>query len=601
MKKILKNKLFIGFLVLCIGGAIYFFLPKEVETTIEGKISEVEMISVADYQNGQTTVSAFGYSESMEQVDLRSQIAGTLKSVNVKIGDQVVKGQLLAEIEHDTLDAQLDQAKATLDRLKNGLDVKMAGATDEQIDVSKKQLDSAGVSLERAEKSLADVTKLTEENLKAANYSLEKAEKSLADTVKLTEENMQSRYDHAVSSLDDANIKIFNAYTSINSIRNSNFNNSDQQGLRVKRVLEKVEEIKDDSRNVATKLNGKDYSAIDSAIEKTINNLEKILGYLTDMRDACDEGSYRNSVSDAIRTSIDSQKSVISSTKNSMVSMKSEISILKTQNETSVSNARNAVTSIKNEISVLKTQNENSINTAKSAVDAAKAGVAVQEAGLSSVTAAPRDIDLQGIHASIKEAEAAYRLIALNREKAFIKAPFSGTVSAVSVKDNNLVSSGQNVVSLVNKNGLQAKVYVSEKEKELIEEGAIVNFEEGIEGVVSNISPSINDTTKKIEVIVAITSDNPALVIGEHVEARIVAKKDLTKSDKFLIPLKAITFDMEQPQAYALDGDVIKVIDVKLGKVVNESIEVMEGLSIDDKIVSSTRGLKKGDKVKVKN
>ena len=208
MKKIIKNKLFIGFLVLCIGGAIYFFLPKEVETTIEGKISEVEMISVADYQNGQTTVSVFGYSESMEQVDLRSQIAGTLKSVNVKIGDQVVKGQLLAEIEHDTLDAQLDQAKATLDRLRNGLDVKMAGATDEQIDVSKKQLDSAGVSLERAEKSLADVTKLTEENLKAANYSLEKAEKSLADTVKLTEENMQSRYDHAVSSLDDANIKI---------------------------------------------------------------------------------------------------------------------------------------------------------------------------------------------------------------------------------------------------------------------------------------------------------------------------------------------------------------------------------------------------------
>ncbi len=601
MKKSIKNKVFIGFLVLCVVGAVYFFLPKEGETIIEGKVPEVEMISLADYQNGQTTVSAFGYSESMEQVDLRSQIAGTLKSVNVKIGDQVVKGQLLAEIEHDTLDAQLDQAKATLDRLRNGLDVKMAGATDEQIDVSKKQLDSAGVSLERAEKGLADVTKLTEENLKAANYSLEKAEKSLADTVKLTEENMQSRYDHALSSLDDANIKIFNAYTSINSIRNSNFNNSDQQGLRVKRVLEKVEAIKDDSRDVATKLSSKDYSAVDNAIEKTINNLEKILGYLTDMRDACDEGSYRNSVPDTVRASIDSQKSIISSTKNSMVSMKSEISILKTQNETSVSNARNAVTSIKNEISVLKTQNENSINTAKAAVDAAKAGVAVQEAGLSSVTAAPRDIDLQGIHASIKEAEAAYRLISLNREKAFIKAPFSGTVSAVSVKDNNLVSSGQNVVSLVNKNGLQAKVYVSEKEKELIEEGAIVNFEEGIEGVVSNISPSINDTTKKIEVIVAITSDNPALVIGEHVEAKIVAKKDLTKSDKFLIPLKAITFDMEQPQVYTLDGDVIKVIDVKLGKVVNESIEVMEGLSMDDKIVSSTRGLKKGDKVKVKN
>jgi RND family efflux transporter MFP subunit len=527
------------------------FSSKKQEVSSDNKIQEVELINVNDYQNGNTVISAFGQIESMNQVDLKSQVSGNLESVNVKIGDQVNKGQLLAEIDHDVLDAQLEQARAAVDSLKSSLNLKVAGATQEQISLSQKQLDSAKVALEKAENNLTDVTKLTEES-------------------------MRSKYNYASSSLDDATIKIYNSYTLVDTIKNNYFNNSDQQGLKVKSILEnKLSDVKDGSKNITDNIDSDDHNKIDSSIDQIIAYLDTVLSSLTEVRDACDIYTYKNTVPDSVRSSIDSQKSVVSTIKNSIVSLK-------------------------NDISVSKTQNQNSINSAKSAVDTAKSAVAIQEASLNSVTASPRDVDLEGINASIKQAEAAYRLAATNRDKAFIRAPFSGNVSAMPFKEGNLVTSGQVVASLVNKDGMQVRAYISEKEREYIEEGTSVSLGNGIDGIISNISPSINDSTKKIEVIIAITTEKSSLVIGDSIEAKIMAKKDLTESDKFLLPLKSVKFNSEQSMVYVLEENIVQEKKVKLGNVVNESVEVLEGLSMDDKIISSTRGLKAGDKVKVK-
>jgi len=46
---------------------------------------------------------------------------GKVKSVNVKVGDNVKKGQILAQITTDDLDSQLDQARTSLDDLNRSL------------------------------------------------------------------------------------------------------------------------------------------------------------------------------------------------------------------------------------------------------------------------------------------------------------------------------------------------------------------------------------------------------------------------------------------------------------------------------------------------
>lgn len=61
------------------------------------------------------TVTATGTLQPTNQVDIGSEISGTLKSVKVDFNQQVKKGQLLAEIDTLRLDAQIRQSEAALE------------------------------------------------------------------------------------------------------------------------------------------------------------------------------------------------------------------------------------------------------------------------------------------------------------------------------------------------------------------------------------------------------------------------------------------------------------------------------------------------------
>jgi RND family efflux transporter MFP subunit len=552
MKQLLRKKALIGGAIVILIAILVFvlFQNKGDEFSVEEKVMEVEMIKVADYQNGLQSITAYGQIESMNQVDLRSQVSGTLKAVNVKIGDRVERGQLLAEIDHDVLDVQLDQAKATVDRLKSGLDLKVAGATDEQKDVANKQVE-------------------------AAQVSYDKSKESLEDTISLADKSLSVKYSNALSTLSDLYIKIYNSYNYVDSLTDTYFNKNDQGSIKVENL--KKYKIETSMNSVKTSIdNAKSTNKeadIDKAIDDTYSAVKVIADALAEIREVCNKSEYP--VTTADKSTLDSHKSIMSG-------------------------AQTSLTGIKSDISLTRTQNEANIASVQARVDSAKAALDLQKASYNSVIADPRDVDLEGINYSIKEAEAAYRLIATNRDKAFIRAPFSGTVSAIPSKENSLISSGQVVVSLVNKDGLQVKGYVADKEKSLIENGAEVKIEGGINGIVSNISPSINDTTKKVEVIIAITDENAPLTIGEYVEADIMIKKDLSGSDNFLLPLKAIKFNAEKAYVCTVKDGLVEEKEVKTGNVINESIEVLGGLSMEDEIAASSRGLKAGEKVKIK-
>lgn len=61
------------------------------------------------------TVTATGTLEPVNQVEVGSEISGTIKTVLVDYNDVVKKGQVLARMNTDQLQAKVDQAKASLD------------------------------------------------------------------------------------------------------------------------------------------------------------------------------------------------------------------------------------------------------------------------------------------------------------------------------------------------------------------------------------------------------------------------------------------------------------------------------------------------------
>jgi HlyD family secretion protein len=125
-----------------LGGAAYYYegiyLPAQ-------KASQPSLQTTVA-RRGSIVVSASGTGtlQAASQVDLGFRSNGTLTAVNVKVGDHVEKGQVLAELDNSSERIQLDQAKQTL----AGLTSTSAIATAQQsIATATKDLQNAETTL----------------------------------------------------------------------------------------------------------------------------------------------------------------------------------------------------------------------------------------------------------------------------------------------------------------------------------------------------------------------------------------------------------------------------------------------------------------------
>lgn len=111
------------------------------------------------------TVSATGTLQPTNEVDVGSEISGTIKSVKVDYNDRVKRGQVLAEIDTSKLDAQARQSAASLDAARARVLLTQATVAETKAKLarleevqqasggkvpSKTELDTARANLDRA-------------------------------------------------------------------------------------------------------------------------------------------------------------------------------------------------------------------------------------------------------------------------------------------------------------------------------------------------------------------------------------------------------------------------------------------------------------------
>jgi RND family efflux transporter MFP subunit len=122
-------------------------------------------------------ISANGMSEgAREELALRSEIAGTLKTISVRTGDPVRAGQLLAVLENATQQAQATVARADLQAAAAQLD--QCGADVER---SRRLLGKNADSRENYERAVLQL-KLAQARLQQAQGRLDVAQADLAKT-----------------------------------------------------------------------------------------------------------------------------------------------------------------------------------------------------------------------------------------------------------------------------------------------------------------------------------------------------------------------------------------------------------------------------------
>jgi HlyD family secretion protein len=137
-------------------------------------------------QQGTVTsaVSATGPISASSAVPVNFKSSGKLATVDVKIGDQVKAGQVLATLDPSDLQAQLQQAQATLASAQANYNKVVQGPTGASLAPSQAAIQAAQTQLASAQAALTQAQAVAQKDVAAAQQTVANDQQALADAQK---------------------------------------------------------------------------------------------------------------------------------------------------------------------------------------------------------------------------------------------------------------------------------------------------------------------------------------------------------------------------------------------------------------------------------
>ena len=212
--------------------------------------------------------------------------------------------------------------------------------------------------------------------------------------------------------------------------------------------------------------------------------------------------------------------------------------------------------------------------------------------------------DYERTSAEYEAQKAAYELAKLDLAYTSIKAPITGFISERMVRAGNLVQLHQPVYHITSYDPLLAVLHVPERELRVLSKGLQVSMSvdawpgESFTGEVIRISPVIDTNTGTFRVTTQIEDHGQMLKPGLF--GRVEILYDMHEQVP-VVPRNAVITEDEMSHVFVINeaGDVSRRA-IQLGYEANGRIEVTEGLSVGETVVTAGKGsLSDGARVEV--
>jgi HlyD family secretion protein len=224
-------------------------------------------------------------------------------------------------------------------------------------------------------------------------------------------------------------------------------------------------------------------------------------------------------------------------------------------------------------------------------IASAQAQIDQAEAQLEKLSAGAAPSDLSIARAGVSQAEAQLTAAKLNRDKATLRAPFPGIITAVNVSMGDSAASGSNggAFTIVDASKLHLDVSVSESDVAQVKlnQTAQVTIDalgtEVISGTVTYIAPAAtlvqNVTTYRVRV--DLPQDNKAVRVGMNASIEIATNE---QQNTLVIPLSAVRSEGARRFVRLVQGTAYVEREVRLGLSNDIEAEVLSGLTEGDTI-----------------
>ncbi len=192
------------------------------------------------------------------------------------------------------------------------------------------------------------------------------------------------------------------------------------------------------------------------------------------------------------------------------------------------------------------------------------------------------------------------RNVQLSQKAMFtIKAPVSGEVDMVDLRVGDMVNPGTKGIKIVNISDLKAKANVGENYAARISNGDAVeiilpDLKDTFMTKVSHVSKTIDPVSRAFTIDVKLPSNpkwRPNMVA-------IIKVVDYVNPKAITVPVGAIQRTSQGNTVFTVAGGKAKITPVTLGQNYDGKVEILSGLSIDDKVVvTGYENLDAGDTV----
>jgi HlyD family secretion protein len=545
MKKLLKSKIFWIIITIVIIIAAFGIRAAKKGKKIEYITEEVKRGSVVQ------TVSATGQIKSASEIELNFKNAGKMAVLNVKIGDEVEKDQVLAQLKATDLAISVNRAGADLNEAIANLDKLKAGATTEDVAVSEAAVEQARIDLENTEATYSQALENERQSILVdANTALTKANISL-----------QEVYDTLHYEGDRDNFR-----TSKPSLENE----TDEE-YRVS--IDQVDEA-ELAYNLA-KLDPTD-SNIDEAVDATLDALLQAEETLDDLSELLDN---------VILTSV--------LTLAELNTLKTDVNTERTTTDTSVSTVQTAKQDLAD--ARLDYQTE---------VDEAEKTLAKKEADLALKEAPARVEDIALYEAKVSKARADLQLAQDKYNDTLIKAPIAGVITEINFDVGEQTSLSEPAIVMLAAENYEIEVDIPESDIvkiDVVDDAEITldafTSEDIFKGIVTTINPAQTEIQDVVyyRVTVTFTDDQPQNVfslmarIKPGMTANVVAKTAQV-DNVLIIPLRAVKTEDSKKIVEILENEMPRTVEVTTGLKGDEgTVEVKSGLSEGQKVITFTR------------
>lgn len=196
------------------------------------------------------TIEASGTVLPEKSVNLSPKTSGRIKELYVEQGDVVEKGQRLALMENDDIQAQYIQAQANLNQAKARLAEARAGSRIEQIQQAQAQVVQAKARLEEARETTVRQIEQFESQVAAATSRFELAQNRVERYQYLVDEGAVAldRYEEALNEFQSAQASLSEAEQRLEQAKNTTRPEVLQQAAAVAEVEKRLEELRQGSR-----------------------------------------------------------------------------------------------------------------------------------------------------------------------------------------------------------------------------------------------------------------------------------------------------------------------------------------------------------------